>query len=364
MASSEGSSDRPGEKGLRRATESNRGDVPRLGLALPGRAGTTAASIGHILVPLDGSPLAESILPVAVAVSRAFAARVTLLHVLECPHGGRAAPRPVDPLEWEMTHAEIARYLELRRQQLSEEGLAPAVEIVQGRPAEQILQTARERGADLVALASHGGSGTNAWTRSATAERVIALADTSILVLPTHREYDPTRAWRPERLLLPLDCSPRAEAAIPLAVALALREGAEIVVAHVVPALELPRRIVASGRDRAMAEELTARNREEAGEYLAGVVERLVAQGVHARARLLVSRRLVPSLLRLADDESADLTILAAHGCSGDPQERHGTVAGGFLRESRRAVLVCQDMTVAVRESAGADRMRENLAHH
>jgi nucleotide-binding universal stress UspA family protein len=263
-----------------------------------------------------------------------------------------------------MTHAEIARYLELRCQQLGKEGLAPAVEVVQGRPAEQIIQTARERGADLVALASHGASGTNAWTRSATALRVIALADTSILVLPTQREYEPTRGWHLERLLLPLDCSPRAEAAIPLAVALGLREGAEVVVAHVVTAPELPRRIVASGRDRAMAEELTARNREEAGEYLAGVVGRLVAQGVRARAQLLVSGRLVPSLVRLADDESVDLTILAAHGCSGDPQERHGTVAGQFLRDSRRAVLVCQDMTMAVRESSRADRMRENPAHH
>jgi len=340
------------------------GDVPKLGLRPPGEGGAAAASIRHILVPLDGSPLAERILPLAVAVSRAFAARLTLLHVLESPHGGRAAPRPVDPLEWEMTHAEIARYLELRRQQLVQEGLAPAVEIVQGRPAEQILRTARERGADLVVLASHGGSGADAWARSATADRVIALADTSVLVVPTHHEYEPTPARRLERLLLPLDCSPRAEVAIPLAVGLALQQDAEIVAAHVVPALELPRRIVASVRDRALAEELTARNREEAAEYLAGVVERLVAQGVRARARLLVSERLVPSLLRLADDENADLTILAAHGCSGDPQERHGAVACRFLRESRRAVLVCQDMTVAVRESAHADRMRENLAHH
>ena len=321
-----------------------------LGLA---PSGTTAASIGHILVPLDGSPLAESILPVAVALSRAFAARVTLLHVLESPRGGRAAPRPVDPLEWEMTRTEIARYLELRCQQLGEEGLAPAVEIVQGRPAEQILRTARERGADLVALASHGASGTNAWTRSATAERVIALADTSILVLPTHREDEPTRGWRLERLLLPLDCSPRAEAAIPLAVALALREGAEIVVAHVVhrPRAATPHRRFWSGPCDGGGAHRTQPARKRA-EYLAGVVERLVAQGVRARARLLVSGRLVPSLLRLADDESVDLTILAAHGCSGDPQERHGTVACRFLRDSRRAVLVCQDMTVAVRESA------------
>jgi nucleotide-binding universal stress UspA family protein len=339
------------------------GDVPRLPLVAQGGVDKRAASIGHILVPLDGSTLAESILPVAIAVSRAFAARVTLLHVLESPRGGRAAPRPVDPLEWEMTHAEIERYLELRRKQLGEEGLASAVEIVQGRPAEQILQTARELGADLVALASHGASGSNGWARSATVEQVIALADTSTFVLPTHHN-DPTRAWRLRRLLLLLDCSPRAEVALPVAVALALREGAEIVVAHVVPALELPRRIVASDRDRALAAELTAHNREEAGEYLAGVVGRLIAQGVRARLRLLVSGRLVPSLLRLADDENVDLTILAAHGCSGDPQERHGAVACRFLRESRRAVLVCQDMTAAVRESAGADRMQENPPHH
>jgi nucleotide-binding universal stress UspA family protein len=340
------------------------GDIPTLGLALPGRVGTASASIGHILVPLDGSPLAESILPVAVAFSRALGARLTLLHVLESPHGGRAAPRPVDPLEWEMTHTEAARYMEVCCQRLGEEGVTPAVEIVQGRPAEQILQAARECGADLIALASHGGSGTDAWTRSATVERVIALADTSMLVLPTQRDSEPTRGWHLERVLLPLDCSPRAEVAIPLAVALALHEGAEIVVAHAVPDLELPRRIVASRRDRAMAEELTAHRREEVGKYLAEIVERLLAQGVRARAQPLVSGRLVPSLLHLADDERADLTILAAHGCSGDPQERHGTVACRFLRESRRAVLVFQDMALAVRAHAGAARMRENPAHH
>ena len=344
---------------------SSRGDdVPTPALRPPGRVGTTAASIGHILIPLDGSPLAESILPVAVALSRAFAARVTLLHVLESPHGGRAALRPVDPLDWEMTRTEIARYLELQCEQLRQQGLEPAMEIVQGRPAEQILQTARERGADLVALASHGASGNDGWTRSATTERVLARADTSILVLPTHLEDDPMPGWRLQRVLLPLDCSPRAEAAIPLAVALAAREGAEIVVAHVATVPELPRRIVASARDRAMAEELTTRNREEAEEYLAGVVKRLRAQGVRARARLLVSGRLVPSLLRLAEEEAADVTILTAHGCSGDPHERHGAIACRVLRESLRAVLVCQDMTMAVRESNHADWMRENPAHH
>jgi nucleotide-binding universal stress UspA family protein len=341
-------------------------DIPTLGLVSPsaGRARATPASIGHILVPLDGSSLAESILPVAVALSRAFAARMTLLHVLESLRGGRAAPRPVDPLEWEMTHTEMARYLSVCRQRLAHEGLAPEAQLVQGRPAEQILQAARESGADLIALASHGGSGINGWPRSATAERVIGLADTSMLVLPTRRDYEPTRGRRLERVLLPLDCSPRAEAAIPLAVALALREDAEIVVAHVVPALELPRRIVASGRDRAMADELTAHSREEVGQYLAEVVERLLAQGVRARAQLLISGRLVPSLLHLADDERADLTILTAHGYSGDSKERHGTVACRFLRESRRAVLVFQDMAMAVREHAGTARMRENPAHH
>jgi len=63
MASSEGSNEHSGETGAPRAAEAKSGEVPRLGL-VPPRPGTTAASIGHILVPLDGSPLAESILPV------------------------------------------------------------------------------------------------------------------------------------------------------------------------------------------------------------------------------------------------------------------------------------------------------------
>jgi nucleotide-binding universal stress UspA family protein len=60
--------------------------------------------VEHILIPLDGSPLAECVLPHGVALARALDARVTLLNVL----GRRAAgpTRSVDPLDWQIRRAE------------------------------------------------------------------------------------------------------------------------------------------------------------------------------------------------------------------------------------------------------------------
>ena len=332
-------------------------------------SGTTAASIGHILVPLDGSPLAESILPVAVALSRAFAARVTLLHVLESPRGGRAAPRPVDPLEWEMTHTEIARYLELRRQQLGERGTragrgdrpgsAGGADPPDGagtrrrphRPGEPWGRAGPTPGRAAPPPSASSRSRirrSSSCPRTASTSRRADGVSSACCCRSTarrerRRRFRSRSRWRCARArrsssrtwLPPPSCHAASS------------------------------RPVGTARWRRSSPHATGRKR---GSTSPGWWNGCVAQGVRARAQLLVSGRLVPSLLRLADDESVDLTILTAHGCSGDPQERHGTVACRFLRDSRRAVLVCQDMTVAVREHAArrsdARESRAPLTRH
>src|SRR5262245_7108551 len=64
--------------------------------------GRTLGTIRHVLVPLDGSRVAECVLPFATLVARVFGAKVTLLRVLEA-HSGPAASPHLDPLEWEMS---------------------------------------------------------------------------------------------------------------------------------------------------------------------------------------------------------------------------------------------------------------------
>lgn len=61
--------------------------------------------INHILVPLDGSALAECVLPHVSAIAQAFNARITLLHIADLPHEiiGKHA---IDPLDWHLKKRE------------------------------------------------------------------------------------------------------------------------------------------------------------------------------------------------------------------------------------------------------------------
>ena len=65
----------------------------------------------RILVPLDRSPLAECVLPHAVAVARSLDSQLMLLHILS-PAGRQDGLRVVDPLEWQLRRAEAESYLE------------------------------------------------------------------------------------------------------------------------------------------------------------------------------------------------------------------------------------------------------------
>jgi nucleotide-binding universal stress UspA family protein len=147
------------------------------------------------------------------------------------------------------------------------------------------------------------------------------------------------------RILLPLDCSPRAECALQVARPLAHASDGELILAHVVSAIELPRRMAPSARDLALAEQLTERNRAEAEHYLLDLQRQQVAQGTRARVRIVVAPRCDSTLRAIADEENADLLILCAHGATGSAGERYGTVAARLLQSSNRPMLIVQDLT-------------------
>jgi nucleotide-binding universal stress UspA family protein len=113
-------------------------------------------TIRHVLVPLDGSPLAECALPWAVAVAQALGARMTLLRVLERPAISIATSHHHDAVDWEMRRAEAQSQLARTDRDLKAGGLTSTVELLEGHPAEQIINFARALHVDLVVLSSHG----------------------------------------------------------------------------------------------------------------------------------------------------------------------------------------------------------------
>lgn len=319
-----------------------------------------AAEIGltlrHIVVPLDGSKLAESVLPYVVAIARATAAKVTLLQVLEVETGMR---HHIDAIEWEMARAESHAYLTSVATRLQAEEVDTQLELVQGRAAEQITLFAKRQPVDLIVLAAHGDSGVHACTLGGTAQKIVAGAATSMLIVPAEERSDSAPLTvQLHRMMLPLDCSQRAECILPAAIALARTHDAELVLAHVVPEPEMPRRMGPSQEDLELARQLVDRNRQAAQRYLRDVQSRLACVSDRVRVRLCVAPRRAQALHGLAQREDIDLVILSAHGSTGDAHQRYGAVAAEFLQAGYGPVIILQDLGASVRDERAPEAPR------
>jgi nucleotide-binding universal stress UspA family protein len=280
-----------------------------------------------------------------------LSARITLLRVLTAPRGH------VDPVEWELARAEAHGQLARFDQQLAATDLTSGVAVVEGRSAEQIIHFAQEHHADLIVLSSHGEGGLTGWVLSSTAQKVVARTHSSVLIVPAYAVADGTRvsAVRFRKVLMPLDCSPRAECILPFAAALARAHDGELILTHVVPEPELPRRMPPSSEDIDLARRLTERNRNESQRYLENVANDLSAQGIRVRTHAVVSTRRPHTILELAEREDVDLIVACAHGATGNASDRYGSTAAHLIQSSNRPIVILQDLAGAVRESTRAE---------
>lgn len=296
-----------------------------------------------ILAPLDGSALAEAVLPHLVALAHNSSIEVTLLHVLE-QNAPPDQARPVDPISWRFRQVETKAYLENIRQRLQAVSFPGSVETVllEGQGAERIIELAPELGVDLIALSSHGRSGLSGWNVSSVVQKIILRAYTSIFL---------TRAYQPNsldltdlkyrRILAPLDGSQRAENVLPHLAALAQNHQAEILLTHVVTQPEMPRRVPLTPEEKELSQRLVELNREDVIGYLDQLKSRLPDT---VETRVLVSDNLVATLHQLVEDELVDLVILSAHGYSATRKYPYGSVSTSFIAYGATPLLIIQDL--------------------
>jgi nucleotide-binding universal stress UspA family protein len=137
----------------------------------------------HIVVPLDGSSLAEQILTPVIPLAKVEDAEITLLHVLS-PSGDmyENGDDPALPW-WEKRVAGAQAYLSRRAAELRVQGIVATIDVVVGdKIAESITDYARRAGADLIAIATHGRGGLARVLRGSVADGVTKSAMSSILV--------------------------------------------------------------------------------------------------------------------------------------------------------------------------------------
>jgi nucleotide-binding universal stress UspA family protein len=313
--------------------------------ANPDRRPEGLQPIRHVGVCIDRSPISEKIVPHAVALARAFGAKLTVLHALEPPHE-RPEATPTDPLEWELRRAEARRHLASLESEHAAADLPVRSEVLEGRPAEEIRDWVSSHAVDLTVLGSHGASGWTEWSLASTARKLIEGISGSVLLVPAWSVQGPVKREAVyDRILVPLDGSPRAESALPLALSVASAHGSELLLLHVVPMPERSCPCPLDEDEHDLERRLVERNARAAEIYLEGVRKHLAGDSVRARTLVTVDGDVRGEILRCVAKDHVDLVVFCGHGRGGHAELPFGSVASFLLEHATTPLLV-------VRESA------------
>jgi len=299
-----------------------------------------------ILVPLDGSLLAECVLPHAIAIARAFNARIILLRVLEKNHANGSV-QIFDLLNWQIKKSEAKLYLEKISARLLKSQPQIEATVLEGLAAESITEFAESQGAKLVVLSSHGRSGLSQWGISSVTQKVIFSAPTSLLIIRAHQPAANELMEQTYRqILVPLDGSQRAEYALPLITLLARFHKSRTHILHVVKTPEMARHMPPAQEDVDLANRIVARNQEEAGRYLEEVKSRSHLDGIDVQTHLITSDNPAAALHGLVEQEHIDMVAMNAHGYSGNIQWPYGSIVINFILYGKVPLLIVQDLPV------------------
>lgn len=142
----------------------------------------------HIMVPLDGSKLAECVLPHVEAIaSGCDVGKVTLVRVVEPLHlhgGIESGFSPEERQRLENDSIDVARkYLDQLVQRLKDIGITAQSEVLHGHVIDELTDYADKNGVDLIIIATHGRSGVSRWVWGSIADRILRSAGVPVLMV-------------------------------------------------------------------------------------------------------------------------------------------------------------------------------------
>jgi nucleotide-binding universal stress UspA family protein len=142
----------------------------------------------RILVPLDGSPLAERALPAALALAQKFGSQIILLRVLDIPVPTTPTSHPEVTIGWvrearQQARQEAQGYLEAVQGELDRQAAKTRILLRDTAPAEDILDVADAEDIDLIIMSSHGRGGLARWTFGSIAEKVARHSPCPVLLI-------------------------------------------------------------------------------------------------------------------------------------------------------------------------------------
>jgi nucleotide-binding universal stress UspA family protein len=294
-----------------------------------------------ILLPLDSSPFAEQAIPWAAAIARKARARLRLALVHQTPF-----PPPLDDSNARLyTRIELAvrkaerDYMRRVAARIREGGgIQLATATLTGSPAPALAEYAREVGADLVVMTTHGRGGVERMWLGSVADQLVRTLDVPVLLVRPKEGESVSRVPALEEILVPLDGSRRAEAALAPALGMAKLFGARVDLVQVVEpvALLLDAPVIPQSLD----EELMALQRREAKDYLDDIADQISGQGMVGRASSILAGNALAGIQGAAAAPGVGMIALATHGRGGLRRLAVGSVTDKLVRTGDLPVLV------------------------
>jgi nucleotide-binding universal stress UspA family protein len=299
----------------------------------------------QILVPLDGSKLAEQALPHAATMARATSSSLVLLQVVPPLLHTRSAllQIPKEDFAWAQT------YLSRVEEGLRVKGVEVEIRVREGDAAKVIVSEVRQDpGIFLIAMSTHGRSGLGRWFFGSVAEKVLQTSPVPLLLIHPDQDQQLTQPPYPQAygtVMVALDGNTPAEQALEHSLVLSLATGADLVLVSAVPALEGMAVYLGAASLQLYADTWQVENERIAG-YLAETANTLRAAGFNVETQM-VQGNPAEAIVAEADRLGPDIIIMPTQRGSQSLRGLHGlqdlllgTVALKVVQEARLPVLL------------------------
>ena len=296
-------------------------------------------SLRWILVPLDGSPLAERALPVAVNLARRSRASIELVGVLPVladvivPDGGLTTEAVLQ----RTAARQLGGYLEQTAEHLQQgSGVSVSHQVLRGQPAARIAALAKSRRAGLIVMTTHGRSGLARLWLGSVADQLLRVTRTPVLLLHPQDAAVP-QALTPALIALDTDLEGLV---LDRAIAFAgLVTGSQFALVHVI---EPPPAVYTemSALPAALDPELVEENAGRARDHLEVIARRMRERGCEVTTHVPVAGPVGQEVCDLAERMGAGLIVVGTHGRRGAMRLLLGSVADKIVRGAKRPVLV------------------------
>jgi len=270
-----------------------------------------------ILVPLDGSPLAEAALPGAEELAGRLGSEIILLSISE-------STEAEDYLKYQIyTERKVEEVRKHARKYLDKSAdkdvtITPVVLV--GHSAEEIIRYANRADIDLIVMTTHGSSGIKRWALGRMADKVVRATDHPVALIRARTPYSEiARKSITHKALVSLDGSEASEAVLPYIQEFARRLRTEVTLVQVV---------TRSYRVFADAES-----------YLEKVKEQFQSHGITANSVVRMGAA-AEEIIKVADEMKTDIVAMSTHGRSGIGRWSIGSVADKVLRGGNTPVLL------------------------